>query len=162
WGWRGAGLFAVAALPFLIPWSLLYIPSIRFLLPVYPLYAVFTAEGLRRLTAEFEGTRGGAAGAAILAAAAPFPVPVGSGGEAWRVALGASTREEYLSSRLPAWPLWSAVGPGDRLLFVGENDRFHCPAGAAWRFNFRPAPQGASSDPSAWARDLADLGITHV
>jgi hypothetical protein len=89
-----------------------------------------------------------------------FPVQVGSSGADWRAALRLETREQYLASRLPAWPLWRAVGPADRLLFVGENDRFYCPAGAAWRFNFRP--EAASSDPAAWANDLADLGITHV
>jgi hypothetical protein len=160
WGRRGAALFAVASLPFLVPWSLLYIPSIRFLLPVYPLYAVFTAEGLRRLTRGFAGTPGAAAGVAILGAAAMFPVQVGSSGEEWRVVLGGVPRERYLASRLPAWSLWRALGPADRVLFVGENDRFHCPAGAAWRFEFRPA--SASADPDAWTRDLAALGITHV
>jgi hypothetical protein len=160
WGWRGTALFAAASLPFLIPWSLLYLPSIRFLMPVYPLYAVFTAEGLRRLTGRFEGAAGAAAGWSVLAAAALFPVQAGSSGEEWRVALGRTTREDYLAARLPSWPLWRSVRPGDRLLFIGENDRFHCPAAAAWRFEFRPP--SASGDPSAWARDLAELGITHV
>jgi hypothetical protein len=156
WGGRGAILFAAASLPFLIPWSLLYLPSIRFLLPVYPLYAVFTAEGLRRLT----GAKASIAGWAVLAAAALFPVQAGSSGEEWRVALGRITREDFLAARLPSWTLWRLVGPGDRLLFIGENDRFHCPARAAWRYEFRPA--AASGDPAAWNRDLADLTITHV
>jgi hypothetical protein len=163
WGARGAGLFAAASLPFLIPWSLLYLPSIRFLLPVYPLYAVFTAEGLRRLTGRFGGATGAAgpvAGWAVLAAAALFPVQVGSSGEEWRVALGRTTRGDFLAARLPSWPLWRSVGPGDRLLFVGENDRFHCPAAAAWRYEFRPA--ASAGDAAAWNRDLADLAITHV
>ncbi len=160
WGWRGAALFAAASLPFLIPWSLLYLPSIRFLLPVYPLYAVFAAEGLRRLAGPSAGAMSSVAGWSVLAAAMLFPVQVGSSGEEWRVALGRTTREEYLAARLPSWPLWRSVGPGDRLLFIGENDRFHCPAAAAWRFEFRPP--SASADPSAWTRDLADLGITHV
>jgi hypothetical protein len=177
WGWRGAALFAAASLPFVIPWSLLYLPSIRFLIPVYPLYAVFTAEGLRRLAGRFEGAPGApgasgasgtAAGFSLLAAAALFPVQAGSSGEEWRVALGRETREGYLAARLPSWPLWRAVGPADRLLFIGENDRFHCPAGAAWRFEFRPASASGMPSPSPppssslWAPDLADLGITHV
>ncbi|HEY4228772.1 MAG TPA: hypothetical protein VGO79_01305 [Thermoanaerobaculia bacterium] len=160
WGGRGAGLFAAASLPFLIPWSLLYLPSIRFLLPVYPLYAVFTAEGLRRLTGRFASGPGSIAGWAVLAAAALFPVQVGSSGEEWRVALGQSTREDSLAARLPSWTLWRFVGPGDRLLFIGENDRFHCPARAAWRYEFRPA--ASAGDAAIWNRDLADLAITHV
>ena len=50
WDARRVALFCVAAVPWLVPWSLLYLPSIRYLFPVYPLYAVFCAEGLRRLT----------------------------------------------------------------------------------------------------------------
>ena len=160
WRWRGAGLFAAASLPFLIPWSLLYLPSIRFLLPVYPLYAVFTAEGLVRLTRRFAGPTGSIAGWAVLAAAALFPVQVGSSGEEWRVALGRTTQEDFLASRLPSWTLWRFVAPGDRLLFIGENDRFHCPARAAWRYEFRPA--ASVGEAGVWNRDLADLAITHV
>ena len=161
-GWGAAGIrrFLVAALPFLIPWSLLYLPSIRFLLPVYPLYAVFTAEGLRRLAGRFAGASGVAAGVAVLAAAAAFPVQLGSSGDEWRVALGRETRPEFLAARLPAWPLWRGVGPGDRLLFVGEYDRFHCPCAEAWRSNFRPP--AAWNDEPAWTRGLAELRITHV
>src|SRR6185436_7889060 len=39
-GWRAGriGLFAAAAIPVLAVWSLLYLPSIRYLFPMCPLY----------------------------------------------------------------------------------------------------------------------------
>lgn len=160
WGATGARAFALAALPFLIPWSLLALPSIRFLIPVYPLYAVFTAEGLRRLAAGFRGPRGTAAALAILAVAAIFPVQLGSSGDEWRVAAGRMTREQFLAARLPSWTLWPEVGAADRVLLAGENDRYHCPAAAAWRSNY--LPPAAWRDRAAWERGLAELGITLV
>ena len=161
WGAAGFGRFAAAALPFLVPWSLLYLPSIRFLLPVYPLYAVFTAEGLRRLTRSFSGAAGRAAGAALLFAAALFPVQLSSSGDPWRLALGRMTRAEFLAARLPSGPLWERLKPDDRVLLVGENDRFHCPAAAAWRFEFAPIASWGR-DPESWRRGVRELGITHV
>jgi hypothetical protein len=161
WDARRIGLFLLATLPFLIPWSLLYLPSIRYLFPVFPLYAVFTAEGMRRLTGSFSGAPGRAAGLAVLCAAAAFPVQLGSGGEEWKVACGRISREESLAARLPAWPLWSRIGPADRVLFLGENDRFHCPAAFAWRDEFLPVASWGR-DRDAWLRGLAELGITHV
>jgi hypothetical protein len=98
---------------------------------------------------------------AILTAAAVFPVQLGSGGLEWKVALGRTSREESLSARLPAFPLWSRIGPADRVLFVGENDRFHCPAKAAWRAEFLPAAAWGS-DPESWSRGIDELGLTHV
>lgn len=162
-GWGAAGIvwFALAALPFLIPWSLLYLPSIRFLLPVYPLYAVFTAEGLRRLTRRFAGLEGRVAGLAILGAAVLFPVQLSSSGDPWRVAFGRMSRRDFLAARLPSGPLWERVGPDDRLILFGENDRFHCPASAAFRFNFQPVASWGT-DPGKWRRGLEELGITHV
>jgi hypothetical protein len=161
WDARRIGLFLLATLPFLIPWSMLYLPSIRYLFPVFPLYAVFTAEGMRRLTRGFAGLPGRAAGLAVLCAAAAFPVQLGSGGEEWKVAFGRLSRVEGLAARLPAWPLWSQVGPQDRVLFLGENDRFHCPAALAWRDEFLPVASWGR-DRDAWSRGLDGLGITHV
>jgi hypothetical protein len=160
WGPAGAARFLAAALPFVIPWSLLYIPSIRFLLPVYPLYAVFTAEGLRRFTRGFAGRPGVLAGLAVFAAACLFPVQLGSSGDEWRLAFGRMSRDAFLEARLPAWPLWRRLEPRDRVLLVGENDRYHCPAEAAWRHNFQPV--ASWGDREAWNRGLAQLGITHV
>lgn len=158
---RAIGLFLVATLPFLIPWSLLYLPSVRFLFPVYPLYAVFAAEGMRRLTRRFEGVPGIVAGVTLLAAAAAFPVQLGSGGFEWRTALGRLSREGSLKAQLPAYPLWKHLGPEDRVVFLGENDRFHCPAAAAWRAEFLPVSSWGR-DARIWRRELERLGITHI
>jgi hypothetical protein len=161
WDGRRVGLFLLATLPFLIPWSLLYLPSIRYLFPVFPMYAVFTAEGMRRMTGGFARLPGKAAGLAVLCAAAAFPVQLGSGGQEWKVAFGRVSREQSLAARSPAWPLWSRIGPADRVILVGENDRFHCPAAFAWRDEFLPiAAWGRDRD--AWLRGLSELGITHI
>jgi hypothetical protein len=161
WDLRRNLLFLAATLPFLVPWASLYLPSIRFLFPVYPLLAVFTAEGVRRLTGRFAGAGGRAAGVAVLLAAAAFPVHVGSSGLEWKAALGLAARDEVLSTRLPSLLLMDRLAPGDRVVFVGENDRFHCPAGAVWRAEFSPVA-GWGDDPEAWRRGLDTLGITAV
>jgi hypothetical protein len=128
---------------------------------VYPLYAVFTAEGVRRLTRRFDGGPGKAAGVTLLAAAAAFPVQLGSSGFEWRTALGRLSRERSLEAQLPAYPLWRHLGPADRVVFLGENDRFHCPAAAAWRSEFLPV-SAWGRDPRTWRRELKRLGITHL
>ena len=160
-GPRAIGLFLLASLPFLIPWSLLALPSVRFLFPVFPLYAVFAAKGMRRLTRRFGGVLGIAAGVTLLAAAAAFPVQLGSGGFEWRTALGRLSREGSLEAQLPAYPLWKHLGPADRVVLLGENDRFHCPAGEAWRAEFLPV-SAWGRDPRTWRRELKRLGITHI
>ncbi|HTR03370.1 MAG TPA: hypothetical protein VMN82_09275 [Thermoanaerobaculia bacterium] len=154
-------LFAAAALPALVPWSQLALPSVRYLFPLFPLYAVFVAEGLLRLTSDFSGRAGAAAGIALTAAAAAFPVQFGSSGLEVRVAAGHLSREAYLEDRLPAYPLWAAVRADDRLVFLGENDRFHCPAAQAWRSDYAPVAAWGR-DPEAWRRGFAALGITGV
>ena len=161
WDARRVLLFLAAALPFLVPWSLLYLPSIRFLFPVVPLYAVFTAEGLRRLTGRFRGAAGRAAGLAVLAVSAAFPVHVGSSGLEWKAALGRATRDEVRAERLPSLVFSGLLGPADRVVLVGENDRFHIPAATVWRAEFAPvASWGRDAD--AWRRGLDELSITAV
>ena len=161
WNARRVALFCAAAVAFLVPWSLLYLPSIRYLLPVYPLYAVFCAEGLRRLTGRFAGRWGAASGIALLGAAAAFPVQFGSSGLEWKVAMGSVSREESLAARLPGYRLWPNVRAQDRMLFLGENDRFHCPAALAWSGEYLPAAAWGR-DPAAWRAGLDELGITHL
>jgi hypothetical protein len=161
WDTRRVLLFLAAALPFLVPWSLLYLPSIRFLFPVYPLYAVFTAEGLSRLAGRFQCAAGKAAGLAVLAVSAAFPVHVGSTGLEWTAALGRATREELRAERLPSLAFAGLLGPADRVLLVGENDRFHVPAGAVWRADFAPVASWRR-DAAAWRRGLDELSITAV
>lgn len=154
-------LFLGAALPFVVPWSLLYSPSVRFLFPVYPLYAVFCAEGLSRLTVRFAGVAGAAAGVSVLAAAAAFPVQFGSSGLEAKAAFGRISRGEVLAAALPSYALWKDVEPSDRVVFLGENDRFHCPAQTAWRSEFLPVSSWGE-DPEAWSRGLDALGATHL
>jgi hypothetical protein len=161
WSARRLAVFSAVTLAALLPWSQLYLPSVRFLFPLLPLYAVFVAEGLGRLTRAFAGGPGRAAGAALLAAAAAFPVQAGSSGLEARVAFGRLSREAYLDAVLPAHPLWREVRPDDRVLFVGENDRFHCPAAEAWRDDFAPVAAWAA-DPAAWRRGIDDLEITAI
>ncbi len=171
WDARRVALFCAAALPLLLPWSLLYLPSInpvgsnpppiRYLFPVFPMYAVFCAEGLRRLTRRFAGPWGAAAGVALVGAAAAFPVQFGSSGVEWRVAAGRVSREESLAARLPGYRLWPNVSEQDRMLFFGENDRFHCPAALAFSEEYLPAAAWGR-DPAAWRAGLDELRITHL
>ena len=161
WSARAVGLFLLAAVPVLAAWSLLYLPSVRYLFPMYPMYAVFASEGLRRLTRGFAGDSGIAAGAAILTAAAVLPVQLGSSGVEWGVALGRVSREQSLAARLPDYPLWRSVSAADRVVLLGENDRFYCPAGLAWRAEFLPVARWGR-DPAAWRDGLRELGITRV
>ena len=160
WDARRNLLFLAATLPFLVPWTFLTMPSIRFLFPVYPLYAVYASQGLLRLTGRFEGTAGRLAGAGVLLAAAAFPVHIGSTGVEWKVALGRMTRAEALAERLPSLAFVSRLGAEDVVVFVGENDRFHCPARRVWRSDFLPV--ASWRDAEAWRRGLDALGVTAV
>ena len=49
----------------------------------------------------------------------------------------------------------------DRVLFVGENDRFHCPAELAWSAEYLPVAAWGR-DPAAWRTGLDALGVTYV
>ncbi len=160
WDARRNLLFLAATLPFLVPWALLYMPSIRFLFPVYPLYVVYVAQGLVRLTGRFEEVPGRLAGAGVLLAAAAFPVHIGSTGVEWRVAIGRMTRAEALAERLPSAAFAARLTADDVVVFVGENDRFHCPARRVWRADFLPV--AGWRDPEAWRRGFDALGVTAV
>ena len=133
WGGRRFALFWVAAIAALLPWYLLpsarvLSPSIRFLIPLYPLYAVFTALGLARLTENFRGRWGFAAAMSLAALSIALPAQLFSAPFDARVAIGRVSREEALSAYLPSYPLWRYVRPEDRVLLLGEWDRYHCPA----------------------------------
>ena len=70
------------------------------------------------------------------------------------------SREQSLASRLPGYRLWPGVTARDRVLFVGENDRFHCPAA---RLERRIPPVAAwGRDPAAWRAGIDALGVTYV
>jgi hypothetical protein len=53
------------------------------------------------------------------------------------------------------------VRPDDRVLYLGENDRFHSPAAEAWRDDFAPVA-GWGADPAAWRLGIDALGITAI
>jgi dolichyl-phosphate-mannose-protein mannosyltransferase len=162
WGWRRLGLFCVAALAALLPWYLLssarmITPTIRFLIPLYPLYAVFTAVGLLRLTDDFRGGLGAAAAASMAALSFALPAQLFSTPFDARVALDLVSREEALSAYLPVHPLWRHVQPEDRVLLLGDSDRYHCPA------NYVLSQSAFSRiDPSRWRNELRRLRISRI
>ena len=63
---------------------------------------------------------------------------------------GRATREEVLAARLPSLAFAGQLGPADRVVFIGENDRFHCPAGTVWRGEFSPV---AGMEGRSWSGD---------
>jgi hypothetical protein len=160
WGLSGFVLYLVAALAVLVPWFLLYDPSVRYLIPVYPLYALFAVEGIRRLTRGFAGRMGAAAGCALALAAVAFPVQFGSNGQ-WSVAVGALSREGRIVRQLPEFPLFRHLRPEDRVVFLAEHDRFHCPARVAYRSEWYPVNRWGN-DPLLWRQKLTRYRITHL
>jgi hypothetical protein len=97
----------------------------------------------------------------FLAPPPPFPVQFGSSGLEAKAAFGRISRGEVLAAALPSYALWKDVEPSDRVVFLGENDRFHCPAQTAWRSEFLPVSSWGD-DPEAWSRGLDALGATHL
>jgi hypothetical protein len=97
----------------------------------------------------------------LLGAAAAFPVQLGSSGVEWKAAAGRISREQTLEARLPGYRLWPNVSARDRVLFVGENDRFHCPAELAWSVEYLPAAAWGR-EAAAWRAGLDGLGVTYV
>jgi hypothetical protein len=161
WGAWGFLYYLVAALAALVPWYLLYDPSVRYVIPVYPLYALFAVEGLRRLTRDFAGRTGRLAGGALALAALAFPVQFGSSFFEWKVAVGALSWERALEERLPEYPLFRHLRPADRVVFLGEHDRFHCPARIAYRSEWYPVNRWGN-DPALWRQKLTRYRITHL
>lgn len=154
-------LFAGSALAALIPWYLGPYPSVRYLLPVYPLYAVFTAVGLSRGANRFSGQLERAAGIALAAVFLAFPTQFVV--HKWEIgtAFGLVSREEVLSSQLPSYSLWKLVSPRDRVVLIGEFDRFHCPADLVYRARFIPVVDW-DDEPAVWRQQLRRYGITVV
>jgi hypothetical protein len=134
---------------------------VRYLIPIYPLYALFAVEGLRRLTRNFAGRWGAVAGCALAAAAVSFPVQFGSSGFEWRVAVGAVSWEDEPALRMPSYPLYRHIGPQDRVVFLGEHDRYHCPAGIVYRSAWYPVNRWGN-DPALWRKELTRFGITYI
>ena len=152
------GLFLAGSLPVLVPWFRVVDPSVRYLIPLYPLYALAAAHGVSRGTARFAGRAGLAAGIALAATALSFPVELGSTGVEWKVAAGRLSREQALNERLPSYRFWKNVRPEDRVIFLGEYDRFHCTALWVWRANYHPIRLWRF-DPARWRRGLRVMRI---
>lgn len=164
WGGRRLALFWIAALAALLPWYLLssarmITPSIRFLIPLYPLYAVFTALGLYRLTENFRGGWGSAAAVSMAVLSIALPAQLFSTPFDAKVAIGLVSREEALSAYLPVYPLWKDVRPNDRVLLLGNSDRYHCPAEYVLT---ESTLSRMSRDPSRWRDELRRLRITCI
>ena len=161
WGVGGTALFLGASLPVLVPWFRLADPSVRYLISLYPLYGLFTAQGVLLATRRFAGRSGLIAGAAVTLTALSFPVQLGSSGVEWKVAAGRMTREAALEARLPSYRFWKHVGPDDRVVFIGEWDFFHCPARSIERAFYHPIVNW-DSNPAVWRRGLARLRVDWV
>lgn len=99
-----------------------------------------------------------AAGIALAVTALSFPVELGSTGVEWKVAAGRLSREEALTERIPSYRFWKNVRPEDRVIFLGEYDRFHCPARWVWRGDYHPIRLWGS-DPARWRRGLRVMRI---
>jgi hypothetical protein len=161
WGPVPLLLFALSAAAALVPWYLGPSPSIRYLFPIYPLYAMFTATGISRGTGRFSGKVGLAAGVALAAAVLAFPVPYDPKVREVKAAFGLLRREEVLTRELPSYSLWKHVEPKDRAILIGEYDRFHCPAELAYRTKYIPVRYW-ENDAERWRRELRRFGITVV
>ena len=166
WGWdrKVLFLFFAAAACAVVPWyfasnlgSIAY--SNRYLVPVFPLFAAFTAVGLARLTDGFSGRLGGAAAVSAAALAVALPLPFLTGPTDLRIAWKGVSPDVVLQS-LPDYSLWKHVRREDRVLFLGEHDRYHCPA----RFvvNDVILHQARDVDPSRWASEWRPLGINVI
>ena len=161
WGALGFAFYLIASLAAVVAWYLTYDPSVRYLIPIYPLYALFAVEGLRRLTRNFAGKWGALAGCALAAAAVSFPVQFGSSGFEWRVAVGTVSWEEEPALRMPSYPLFRHLTPQDRVVFLGEHDRYHCPAGIVYRSAWYPVNRWGN-DPALWRQELTRYRITYI
>ncbi|HEY6928445.1 MAG TPA: hypothetical protein VJA66_02105, partial [Thermoanaerobaculia bacterium] len=164
WNRRTILLFLAAAFAAVVPWYVLSAaklisPSIRFLIPLYPLYAVFGALGLSHATGNFRGRIGAAAGIGVSLLAIGFPAQFFGAALDGKMALGRVSTERGLTAYLPAYPLWKDVRNGDRVLLLGEWDRFHCPAEFVIRDIDLPA---AGDDARAWEAELRRLHVTKI
>ena len=130
WGRRALGSFSRR----LFPSSLCSLPQRasrwilftgRYFVPVASLYAVAAGTGLERLTDRFRGRTGEAAAVALGRSPSrlpfrSFPLP-----QDLRAAITHASPEAVLGS-LSSYPLWIHVHADDRVLLLGDEDRYHC------------------------------------
>jgi hypothetical protein len=161
WGPLGLLFYLLSAVPAIVGWYLTYDPSIRYLIPIYPLYALFAVEGLRRLTRNFAGRWGALAGASLAAAALCIPVPFLTSSFDLRVAAGVLSREDALAARLPEYPLLRRLDTEDVVVIFGGYDRFHCPARVVYRSGWYPVNRWGN-DPDRWREELTRYRVTYL
>ena len=163
-GARDVRLFAAAVLVSILPWyaaasrQLIHFDA-RYLIPLFPMYAAAAGVGLERATGQFRGRLGSTAAAAAAALALAIPTQLLSAPHDLDLALRRATPEAALAA-LPAYPLWSHVHSQDRVLLLGDPDRFHCPARVV--VNDMLIFPGPEVDPNRWQREWGPLGITHI
>ncbi|MEO8217560.1 MAG: hypothetical protein ABI718_10810 [Acidobacteriota bacterium] len=160
WRWQRVLMFLAAALMALVPWYLIYQPSSRYLLPVYPLFAVFTCVGLSRLTRRFHGWEGRLAACALTIAALALPVQVGSSGREWKYTTGLIDEKQFLDESLISHRFWSSVPAGENAILIGEEDRYHAPFASAFRAEWPPVSRWGDS--ASWSRGIDMLHISYV
>ena len=161
WGALGLLFYLAASLAAMVPWYLLYQPSIRYLIPIYPLYAIFAVEGLRRATRDFAGRLGTLAGCSLAVAAIGIPTPFLTSRFDFKVALGTLSWDQALTTRLPEYPLFRHLSVEDRVVLLAERDRFHCPAEVAYRSGWYPVNRWGN-EAGTWRRELTRYRITHL
>jgi hypothetical protein len=116
---------------------------------------------LRRATRDFAGRFGNLAGCSLAIAAIALPVQFGSSGLEWKVAVGALSWEQEIAARLPEYPLFRHLTPEDRVVLLGEHDRYHCPAEIAYRSGWYPVNRWGN-EAVTWRRELTRYRITHL
>ena len=161
WGPLGLLFYLLCAVPAIVGWYLTYDPSVRYLIPIYPLYALFAVDGLRRLTRNFAGRWGALAGASLAAAAICIPVPFLTSSFDLRVAAGVLSREDALAVRLPEYPLFRRLDTEDVVVIFGGYDRFHCPARVVYRSGWYPVNRWGN-EPDRWREELTRYRVTYL
>ena len=164
WGRRrlwllGAAGLAVAA-PLYVASSLHWIVfTARYFVPIYPLYAAAAGLGWERLTEGFRGRLGGAAAVSIAAVALAVSIPLVFAPGDLRNAVGHVPAERVLSA-LPSYPLWTHVRPEDRVLLLGDPDRYHCPARVIVSDTLVFPTERV--DPNRWKTEWGPMGVNVI
>jgi hypothetical protein len=162
-GWRRGpiSIFLFVTLATLAIWLSLPELSIRYLLPVYPLYSVFAAVGLAQGSDRFSGAPATAAGVSLVLVLLALPTQFAIKNDEVRASLGLLTADQVRAREVPGFELWRLVSKEDRLVLVGVYDRLHCPAELAYRTRFLPVARWGDGA-GEWRRELKRYGITAV
>ncbi len=151
---QGLDRLAGISLLLFIAWAL-GSQQIRFLLPVFPLWAVLAVWVLQRIEAGLKRPLRFVPLAALVLVAAVSMVLTSVNFffyAPWRVALGQESKTAFLMRTVDNYPAWNfiqtSLPPGSAVLQMGDGRTYYCP---------RCLPDG---DQSAWTRlALANLGV---